>query len=461
MKIPMLIRNAQQWVFETPERALEQAYQAVLKIKAIEDEHFNGQKVASEASEYGDSVIAYFQGEVRRYLKITKARLIEFKTSRLFLNLSEGTASNIKTSNPDSSLNHSGKAILIIDKLNFIDQVIAKYEQNYEKNGGIADFFFNSLSENQGNTNSAIVASRSQSEVRRPPKNQDKHLAPDSTKDNNNSSSQTISDKTGVLPRSFLSTLKRLKEDMDPESVETEEQVLKRYRKSRYKTAISIKFILVLIIVPLLTHQLSKTFFFKPLVQTYFQNHHQEVLFINRDLEEDALMELQKFEASFHFKTLLGIASYVSPEEKEKQMKEKAVEIAENFRQQGADAISNVFADLTSLIAFGIIIFTSRKEIEILKSFIDEIVYGLSDSAKAFLIILFTDMFVGFHSPHGWEVILQGIARHLGLPQNQDFDFLFIATFPVILDTVFKYWIFRYLNRVSPSAVATYRNMNE
>jgi hypothetical protein len=26
---------------------------------------------------------------------------------------------------------------------------------------------------------------------------------------------------------------------------------------------------------------------------------------------------------------------------------------------------------------------------------------------------------------------------------------------------VIKYWIFRYLNRISPSAVATYRNMNE
>ena len=103
----------------------------------------------------------------------------------------------------------------------------------------------------------------------------------------------------------------------------------------------------------------------------------------------------------------------------------------------------------------------SRDEIEIVKGFIDEIVYGLSDSAKAFLIILFTDMFVGFHSPHGWEVILESIARHFGLPENRDFNFLFIATFPVILDTVFKYWIFRYLNGISPSSVATYRNMNE
>ena len=102
-----------------------------------------------------------------------------------------------------------------------------------------------------------------------------------------------------------------------------------------------------------------------------------------------------------------------------------------------------------------------KPEVANLKSFIDEIVYGLSDSAKAFIIILFTDTFVGFHSPHGWEIILEGLSRHLGLPASRDFIFLFIATFPVILDTVFKYWIFRYLNRISPSAVATYKDMNE
>lgn len=108
-----------------------------------------------------------------------------------------------------------------------------------------------------------------------------------------------------------------------------------------------------------------------------------------------------------------------------------------------------------------LVLVNSRKEIEVLKSFMDQMIYGLSDSAKAFVIILFTDMFVGFHSPHGWEVLLEGVSRHFGLPANRDFIFLFIATFPVILDTIFKYWIFRYLNRVSPSAVATYKNMNE
>ncbi|MBC7516641.1 MAG: proton extrusion protein PcxA, partial [Alkalinema sp. FL-bin-369] len=78
-----------------------------------------------------------------------------------------------------------------------------------------------------------------------------------------------------------------------------------------------------------------------------------------------------------------------------------------------------------------------------------------------FIIILFTDIFVGFHSPHGWEVLLEGVAQHFGLDANRSYISLFIATFPVILDTIFKYWIFRYLNRISPSAVATYKEMNE
>ncbi|MCY7284308.1 MAG: proton extrusion protein PcxA, partial [Cyanobacteria bacterium CAN_BIN43] len=79
----------------------------------------------------------------------------------------------------------------------------------------------------------------------------------------------------------------------------------------------------------------------------------------------------------------------------------------------------------------------------------------------AFFIILLTDMFVGFHSPHGWEVVLESVSKHFGLPADRNFIFLYIATFPDILDTMFKYWIFRYLNRASPSSVATYRNMNE
>ncbi|EAZ94149.1 proton extrusion protein PcxA [Crocosphaera chwakensis CCY0110] len=271
---------------------------------------------------------------------------------------------------------------------------------------------------------------------------------------------ESASQKTGVLPRSFINTLNKIKQEIDPKSGESEEQVLNKYRKSRLRTALSIKFILLLIIVPLLTHQLTKTFLLTPIINQYFHNH-EEVVFINKDLEEEAFEELSHYEEILRFQGLIGLREPLTDEEVEEKVQEKAQEITEAYRGQGINSIGNVFADLFSVTAFAIVIVSSRKEIEVLKSFLDEILYGLSDPAKAFLIILFTDMFVGFHSPHGWEVILEGVAHHFGLPENQEFNFLFIATFPVILDTVLKYWIFRYLNRISPSAVATYKNMNE
>lgn len=97
----------------------------------------------------------------------------------------------------------------------------------------------------------------------------------------------------------------------------------------------------------------------------------------------------------------------------------------------------------------------------ILKSVLIETAFGLPDSTKAFLLILGSDLFVGFHSSSGWEIFLEGVAHRFGLPEDHEFSYLFVATFPVLLDTGFKYFVFRYLNRVSPSTVATYYTMLE
>jgi hypothetical protein len=207
---------------------------------------------------------------------------------------------------------------------------------------------------------------------------------------------------------------------------------------------------------------LSKALLVGPIVDRYFdRNSGETAIFLNYEMEEEALHELERFEERIKFNNLLGTTELLSPEQMETEIKKRAREIAEESRGSSSNAIKNVFADILSVVTFTWLLLTSKREIAVLKDFFDHVVYGLSDSAKAFIIILFTDIFVGFHSPHGWEVILDGISRHWGLPANHDFIFLFIATFPVILDTIFKYWIFRYLNRISPSAVATYHNMNE
>ncbi|WP_017293479.1 proton extrusion protein PcxA [Geminocystis herdmanii] len=426
-----IFRSTKRWISNSSQNALEEAYQKALAIKKIEEEHFNSQKIDPKNCNYGDRVYEYFEQELKSNLQIINLKINQFKTSKSVHHFLDNSLKNNKNL---QEIDYQKD--IILERLKVIDEIINKYNGNYY------------------DTSLKIV---------KPEKSQQKSTPitkKNSSENNLEPSIETVSDKTSVLPRSFLRTLDRIKQEIDPKSADIEQNVINKFRKSRYKTAISVKFLLLLIIVPLLVHNLSKITLGKIFVDPYFTKNEQ-IIFINQDLEEEALIELKTFEEHLNLKSLMGLSPNLSSEEKEDKMKEKAKEIADNYRNESSNAVKNIFADLLSFSAFVIILVLSKREIAILKSFIDETVYGLSDSAKAFLIILFTDMFVGFHSPHGWEVILESVARHFGLPENRDFNFLFIATFPVILDTVLKYWIFRYLNRISPSAVATYKNMNE
>ena len=446
-RIVKYLYSAHQWYRETPDRALEQAYDAALAIKAIEDEHFGGQKISARSGEYGHSTLSYFKSELQKYLKVIQTRMVEFNASRSFLELPDRVGAKPKAGHSADRhqhglhLDNKERASLIFEKLEFIDGVIDKYINNSRSTAIVPVV---------SSVNQQVQATNSSAQ-------------PDANQGSANSVKihegevDIYSEEVNLLPRSLLGTLNRITKELDPEA---EKEVVKNFRNSKVKTVISLRFILLLILVPLLTNQISKNFIVGPVVD-HFRLKQNAPVFLNINLEEEAFQELERFEQHLKFERLIGRAPSLSLEETEKKIAEKAVELAEEYGSESGGAIKNIFADLISCIAFVAILLTNKKEIEILKSFMDDVIYGLSDSAKAFVIILFTDIFVGFHSPHGWEVILEGLSRHLGLPENRQFIFLFIATFPVILDTVFKYWIFRYLNRSSPSAVATYKNMNE
>ncbi len=434
------LQAANRWLLRTPERALNEAYEAALRIKGLEDAHFNGNRILLNSGNYSKSAQAYFQGELKKYLNIIKVRLIEFKASRSVVRLSNQSVTEIQLNESATDLRTISvidQPNLILKKLRFIDDVVARYEQP-EPGSVIIVTEPNIAKASSSSLNPANGLNPSDDLPKRDLK--------------------SITDKTGVLPRSILETVDRIKRDLDPQA---EQEVLQDFRVSRSKTIISIRLVLLMIIIPLLTQQISKNFLVGPIVDRVREQSEQASPFLNYELEEEALNELQRFEQRLRFEILIGKAPPIGDEAIVERVRERASEIEAQYRRIGSDAIKNVFSDLLGLLAFVVVIATSKREIAVLKSFMDTLIYGLSDSAKAFIIILFTDIFVGFHSPHGWEVLLESVSRHLGLPANRDFIFLFIATFPVILDTIFKYWIFRYLNRVSPSAVATYRNMNE
>ena len=131
------------------------------------------------------------------------------------------------------------------------------------------------------------------------------------------------------------------------------------------------------------------------------------------------------------------------------------------YNQQSLSIITNWIIDLVTLLFFFVLLILLTPQILILKTFCIESLLSLSETTKCFFLIFFLDLLVGFHSSKSWEIFLQFFIEHFGFQIHPNFIAFFISTFPVLLDTIFKYWIFRYLNKISPSTVATYQAMIE
>jgi hypothetical protein len=148
-------------------------------------------------------------------------------------------------------------------------------------------------------------------------------------------------------------------------------------------------------------------------------------------------------------------------EEVEILLQQESVKILKQFNGESLDGIKNLLADITAAFVFYVFLLSGRKELRTIKEFLDEILYSLNDNAKAFLIIISTDTFVGFHSSEGWDALLTVLFQHFGLPENKILAQSFISTVPVFLDGLFKFWIFQYLTQASPATATIYREMNE
>ncbi len=467
-------RKANQWFYRTADRALDEAYKAALRIKAIEDEHFGGEKIETFAADNNNQVATYFQTDLNKYLGIARIRLAEFQTSRTI------TGNNYPQSPENQQFDGLGLSDInpytpdieyearILEKLSFIDELLARYAErsiqpNYTlRRSNLGQRAIDAIAppDVDGFTpppdrslaiNSSTPNSRNNPLDRRQPNLMSNRPDLDASRANDNIN------KKAIIDPSLIATFRRIQQDLNPKA---ETQVIANYRFSQGKTRTSLRFILMLILVPLLVQYISKIVVVGPAIDLYRSYRPAEV-FLNVNLQKEAFEEMDLFEKQLKFQQIVGLTPKLTSEEMDERVKTKAQAIKVSFYRQSAEAVKNWFADILSIVTFAWLITNSQQQIRILKSFFDDIVSGLSDTAKAFIIILLTDTFVGFHSPHGWEIILEGTARHLGIPENREFNSLFIATFPVLIDTVFKYWIFRYHTGQSPSSVATYKSMNE
>ena len=165
----------------------------------------------------------------------------------------------------------------------------------------------------------------------------------------------------------------------------------------------------------------------------------EERFLLDEMIKEFPERHLQKFRMAFHKET---------------------IQLIKIHHQEHIHTILNFSTNIICFVILSAYSILSNEELVIFNSWVQEFLYNLSDTIKAFSILLVTDLCIGFHSPHGWELMIGYIYNDFGFAQNDQMISGLVSTFPVILDTIFKYWIFRYLNRVSPSLVVIYHSMN-
>jgi hypothetical protein len=535
------LQNIFSWVTNTPERAIDEAFEFAVDIKRLEEENFNGNRIANDGS-FSSSVFTVFEIKLQKYIRTIKARLNFYKISAALPYLQPQSSSNSANAaiakyapnnqdldpvgNGQLSANQLGgnsRKFSLYQKLAFIDYTLERYNESSDRPLTIDVDNASSKSSNPSSSNASATTGAN----RRNGNDEDEKFQMFKSA-KNKSYRQTPQPVTpiekSILPGSFFKAFDRVKRNLSGSYSEYERDIVEELRQSRTRINQALRYIVILVISVIAVQFLSKALIFSPLINSFTDANNMSIKF-SPAIEEKAFKALQtakeRIEFDFTIKTIMleqarlkeesvkpeagkaevskhettkseegkseaapkadagkseGAKSEVSKseekatetsekkspsEEVEALIQQESLKILKRFNEASLDGVKNLLADITAAIVFYLFLLSGRKELNTIKEFLDEVLYSLNDNAKAFLIIISTDTFVGFHSSEGWDALLTVIFDHFGLPENKILAQSFISTVPVFLDGLFKFWIFQYLTQASPATATIYREMNE
>nr|YP_009460959.1 envelope membrane protein [Galium mollugo]AUT82253.1 envelope membrane protein [Galium mollugo] len=194
---------------------------------------------------------------------------------------------------------------------------------------------------------------------------------------------------------------------------------------------------------------------------TKWWNAGESEIFLNDIQERGILEKCIKLEELLVLEEIIEEYSETHLQKLRIGIQKEMVQLIKIHNEDGIHTILNLSTNIICFFILSGFFLLGNQELISLNSSAQKFLYNLSDTVKAFSILLLMDLCIGFHSPHGWELMVGSVYKHFGFVHNDEIVSGLVSTFPVILDTIFKYWIFRYLNRVSPSLVVIYHSMND
>nr|YP_010899052.1 chloroplast envelope membrane protein [Actaea japonica]WHN56566.1 chloroplast envelope membrane protein [Actaea japonica] len=194
---------------------------------------------------------------------------------------------------------------------------------------------------------------------------------------------------------------------------------------------------------------------------TNWWNDGQSEVFLNDIQEKNVLEKFIELEELFLLDEMIKEYPDTHIQKLRIGMHKETIQLVKMYNEGHIHTILHFSINIISFAILSGYSILGNEELVIINSWVREFLYNLSDTIKAFSILLLTDLCIGFHSPHGWELMIGSVYKDFGFSHNNQILSGLVSTFPVILDTILKYLIFRYLNRVSPSLVVIYHSMND
>ncbi|XVF19142.1 hypothetical protein REPUB_Repub11eG0083500 [Reevesia pubescens] len=240
-----------------------------------------------------------------------------------------------------------------------------------------------------------------------------------------------------------------------------DEDILYEDRVFRYASFNSAKFLAALLLIPLALDFVVHDYVLMPFLDRYVKTVPlaAEMLDLRRNQKLEMVKQLKVEKARFQFEVEIGKSPPLSDEELWWELRHKALELRDECRLENRKAFANIWSDMVFGISLFLLLQLNQSKVALLKFAGYKIISNISDTGKAFLIILITDIFLGYHSESGWQTLLEIIVEHYGLQVDQSAITIFVCLIPVVIDACVKLWLFKFLPRLSPKVANIFREM--
>ena len=213
------------------------------------------------------------------------------------------------------------------------------------------------------------------------------------------------------------------------------------------------RILLKFVVFPVAFSQTMNYSFIEPYFNAEFASKGENVAaeMLPMNLRQDILQRVERNERMREYEIQMGRAPQLTETQKNQARIKDARAIEEKTLEERKKELSNRWTDVAFISAFFMSFFGRRSAAN---DWIDQTrnwFFDLGPANQAFILLLTSDVLVGYHSADGWNTVLESLGDKYGIADNHAAISIFTALVPVGMDVLFKFWVFKYLRKLAPS----------